>query len=176
MFFKNALMVAVLATSSFAASAATTLSPYEEISLDREMVTAGAFTHIYDYQFDWGDAGMVAGSIAELKYGKSKDIAFGTGALQVFDANNNILLSLDGQATSSQYFSISNLVGDPLVIPTSTFKVVIKGNVIGTGPGTLGSYDFSLQAAPVPEAQSYAMALAGVGVLGLMLRRRQKNA
>lgn len=173
--FKHALMAAALAVSSFAATAATTLSPYEELSFDRELVTAGVFSHTYDFEFAWAGPGIVQGSVSELKFGKLKDISFGVGALQIFDANDNLLLSLDGLATGTQSFDIS-VLDAPLAIPTSAFTVVLKGTAIGTGPGTLGSYDFSLQAAPVPEAQTYAMVLAGLGVAGLVMRRRSNNA
>ncbi len=173
--FKHAMMAVALAAASFAASAATTLTPYEELSFDREIVTNGLFSHTYDFEFSWDGPGLVQGSISELKFSKLKDIAFGVGALQIFDANNNLLLSLDGLATGTQSFDIS-VLDEPLAIPTSTFSVVLKGNAIGTGPGTLGSYDFSLQAAPVPEAQTYAMVLGGLGVAGLIMRRRSPKA
>ena len=174
MSFKTALMAVALAASSFAASALT-LTPYQEHTFDTEFVMPGTFSNVYEFDFAWGTSGLVQGSVSELKFGKAKDISFGAGALQVLDANNNVVLSLDGNATGTQFFEIANVLSEPLFIGTSSFKVVITGTVIGAGPGTLGSYDFSIQAAPVPEAQSYAMALAGLGVAGLMMRRRRQG-
>ena len=43
--------------------------------------------------------------------------------------------------------------------------------------GSNGSYELTLsigQTAPVPEPETYAMLLAGLGLLGLAKRRRQK--
>lgn len=176
MSFKTALMAVALAASSFAASAATTLNPYQERTFDTEFVMPGVFTETYDFEFAWDGPGLVQGSVSELKFGKAKDISFGAGALKVIDGNGDTVLSLDGSATGTQFWEIANLLSEPLTISTSSFKIVITGNVIGTGPGTLGSYDFSIQAAPVPEAQTYALALAGVGVAGLMVRRRRQQA
>lgn len=177
MSFKHAFLAVALAASSFAASAIT-LTPNREFSADVEFVQSGFFTDTYDFAFSWGGPGTVAGSISELRFGTAKDITFGDGAVQVIDANNNILLSLNGSDTGKMAdFDIADMLENPLVIPTSTFTVVVKGNVIGTGAGgsTLGSYDFSIQAAPVPEAQTYAMMLAGLGVSALMIRRRRSN-
>jgi hypothetical protein len=46
----------------------------------------------------------------------------------------------------------------------------------GTGTGTLGgrlSYTASAVAAPIPEPQTYALLLAGLGTVGFMARRRR---
>lgn len=47
-----------------------------------------------------------------------------------------------------------------------------------TGPGTFAADNFSLSAstiAPVPEPESYAMLMAGLGVMGFVARRRKQK-
>ena len=56
------------------------------------------------------------------------------------------------------------LIGAPLVL-----------TVMGNSKG--GSYagDFNLTLAPVPEPETYAMMLAGLGILGFLARRRKQS-
>ena len=65
----------------------------------------------------------------------------------------------------------------PLMASNYFFQVV--GNASGTGfnldgaPGLeYGAYFFQASAAPVPEPETWAMLLAGLGLVGLQLRRR----
>jgi len=50
------------------------------------------------------------------------------------------------------------------------YKFVVSGNVTGS---LGGSYGGVLQAVAVPEAESYAMMLAGLGLVGFMVSRRR---
>jgi len=160
------------------AYAATTLYSGQERTFGTEFTKKGLFTDKYDFEFDFSGPGEVQGTIAELRFRNAKDIVFGTGAVKVFDGNNNVLLTLDGPGTTgtTSWFEIA-LGGAPLVVPTQTFRIEISGNVVGTGQvlngqTTYGSYDFSIQAAPVPEPETYALMLAGLGAVGFLLRRR----
>ncbi|SFW30085.1 FxDxF family PEP-CTERM protein [Nitrosovibrio sp. Nv17] len=46
-------------------------------------------------------------------------------------------------------------------------------NVVGETEGTLGGlYNGAISVSPVPEAETYAMLLAGLGLMGAMVRRR----
>jgi hypothetical protein len=53
------------------------------------------------------------------------------------------------------------------------YYFLIKGN--GTGASG-GQYTFTMVTAPVPEAETWAMMLAGLGLVGLQLRRKGKVA
>ncbi|MBI5335585.1 MAG: PEP-CTERM sorting domain-containing protein [Burkholderiales bacterium] len=176
---KHIVLASALAFGAVAsATAATTLNIGQERTFDTEFVTNGPFTDTYDFIFGFTGPGEVQGSISELRFRNAKDIVFGVGAVKVFDAANNLLFSADGPGTtgSTSFFEIA-LGNNPLVIPTQSFSVVISGNVVGTGQvvngvSTRGSYDFSIQAAPVPEPETYALMLGGLGAIGFMLRRR----
>lgn len=56
---------------------------------------------------------------------------------------------------------------------TDVYKLTVKGGLI---PGhNLGSYSGTLNVSPVPEPETYAMLLAGLGLVGFMVRRRKEN-
>jgi len=50
------------------------------------------------------------------------------------------------------------------------YRLVVSGNVTGQLGGTYGG---ALAAAPVPEPETYAMLLAGLGLVGYMVQRRR---
>jgi hypothetical protein len=64
--------------------------------------------------------------------------------------------------------------GDP-----ASFSTILEGGnyharIAGVADGVGGgNYTFSIAAAPVPEPETYGMLLAGLGVLGLIGRRRR---
>lgn len=176
---KHIVAASVLAVAAIGqASAALTLPAGQERTFDTEQVAPGAFTDVYEFVFGFPAPGEVQGSISELRFRNAKDIVFGVGAVKVFDSNNNLLLSLDGPGTAgnTSWFEIA-MGANPLYVPTQEFRVEIAGNAVGTGQvigghSTYGSYDFSIQAAPVPEPETYALMLGGLGAIGFMLRRR----
>jgi PEP-CTERM motif len=47
-------------------------------------------------------------------------------------------------------------------------------DIFGTLGANLGAYAVTLQAAPVPEPSTYALLLAGLGVVGFVARRRRE--
>lgn len=59
-------------------------------------------------------------------------------------------------------------------LPTAgSYHVDITGNATGAAGGL---YGITLSAAPVPEPETYAMLLAGLGVMGAIARRRKQSA
>lgn len=59
-------------------------------------------------------------------------------------------------------------------LPTAgDYHIDITGTATGASGGT---YGVALSAAPVPEPETYAMLLAGLGVMGAIARRRKQTA
>ena len=75
-----------------------------------------------------------------------------------------------------------DMVTGPNDVAVSLTETLVAGNyffrVQGTGDGDTtgkGIYAFTAAAAPVPEADTYAMMLAGLGLIGFMVSRRRKS-
>lgn len=69
-------------------------------------------------------------------------------------------------------FGDSNGVLSVNNVAAGSYYWKLDGDAIGTHGGT---YQFSLNTAPVPEPETYAMMLSGLGLLGFIGRRRMKK-
>lgn len=66
--------------------------------------------------------------------------------------------------------NIETVVLNPTALIAGNYTLQIRGTVIGSSGG---SYAGVLNVTPVPEAETYAMFLAGLGLLGFISRRRK---
>ncbi len=94
---------------------------------------------------------------------------------------------LAGNASSGVTFSSVNLTGYPgapvLFANTTNFFVPLSSTllapgaytmtVIGNAATTGGFYNAAVNFAPIPEPETYAMMLAGLGLMGFVARRRK---
>lgn len=81
-------------------------------------------------------------------------------SVSLLDSGNHIIWS-SGSPSANFSFTGSSLAAD-----------IYHLNVVGTASGYGGGYAVSLMAAPVPEPGEWAMMLAGLGIVGIMARRR----
>ena len=76
-------------------------------------------------------------------------------------------------ANYSPTVSATTVVLNPLALNAGTYTLQIKGTVSGLGGG---SYAGILNIVPaVPEPDTYAMLVAGMGLVSFMSRRRNKK-
>lgn len=68
------------------------------------------------------------------------------------------------------FVTSETVVLNPVVLLAGTYTLQIKGTVIGTGGG---SYAGVLNLSPIPEVETYAMFLSGLGLMGMISRRRK---
>ena len=139
--------------------------------------SAAANTTFYDaYYFTIpnGSANSVTSSInldsilglkdlrARLYAGNSNDTTF---------ALPSIIENWGNTVNFSPSVGITTVVLNPISLLAGSYTLQVKGTVLGSSGG---SYAGVLNIAnPVPEAQSYAMLLAGLGVIGFISRRRR---
>lgn len=98
-------------------------------------------------------------SAGALNFGVKKVINLNSFSYSLYDAGNTLL----GSSTNNLGFTLSGLADGNYYL-----------NVSGIATGTAGGkYDGVLSA--VPEPETYAMFLAGLGLMGFIARRRSKQ-
>ncbi|MHB1188793.1 FxDxF family PEP-CTERM protein [Thiobacillus sp.] len=131
--------------------------------------TAGATfndEYIFDIMPESATVGTAVTINLDIPQFDGQEFAIKDFAVAFKDSLNNIIVS-DFQTSLTDY-TLSVFANLPAALD---YKFVVSGNVIGT---LGGSYGGVLQAVPVPEAKTYAMMFAGLGLVGLtVLRRRQ---
>ena len=136
--------------------------------------TGNTFYDAYYFTIPNGSANSVTSSInldsilglsnlrARLYAGNTNDTTF---------ALPSIIENWGTTVNFSPSVGITTVVLDPISLLAGSYTLQVKGTVAGLSGG---SYAGVLNIAnPVPEAQSYAMLLAGLGVIGFISRRRR---
>jgi hypothetical protein len=119
-------------------------------------------------------AGTVTGLVTlSFWYSAAPNSLANTNGLEVTFGGTVVNVGLDANATSAnvwqQYtgqFNLSLAGGDTLA-----FKALGTSNGVGTRLDHVSAFAVT----PVPEPETYAMFLAGLGMLGFMSRRRQQR-
>ena len=165
----KAIVSAVIALAS-AASFGASLGSLPPSASFSNTVT-GAFTDTWT--FSLGAPSTVATSLTNvgITFG-----SFSTGGI------TGLLAYLNG----FQLFGPTTITNSPPVtvttqvltgatsLPAGTFSLVVSGTGVTGGSASYGG-NIAALAAPVPEPESYAMLLAGLGVMGSIAFRRNKS-
>ena len=70
--------------------------------------------------------------------------------------------------------SFQNLT--PFSLPAGAYELRISGtSLVGSGGYFSGHMTLATTTAPIPEPETYAMMLAGLGLMGFVARRRKRN-
>lgn len=89
----------------------------------------------------------------------------------VYASNGTLLYS----ATQKSTGVVDNwkLTGSSVVLAAGDYYLQVIGKINSSGAGSL-SGNVALRAVAVPEAETYAMLLAGLGLVGFVARRRKR--
>ena len=164
---RSLLYAGAAAVAAFGLSATANATTFIEIDLQpdggiltsgfgAQQVTAGAFTHTFN--FTLSDAGVATGSlvtVALTAVGAAGDIDFSSATLD----GSAFAFGPNGFAESG-FLSLTNLAA-------GAHTITVIGSAVGGG-----TYTGTLNVAPVPEPATWAMMIAGIGVVGFAMRRR----
>lgn len=172
-FTKHAIALAVLSTAAFSATAAMsvitnvgTVLPGDSFA-DVTQKTVGAFTDRWN--FDISTALWATGSVSNLSIitpSNLKIFNIRNLSAKLFAGNDELIDDLDDNFGSTADYK----AGTGNFAPGSYYFTVS-----GVADGSRGGqYVFAVTTAPIPEPESYAMLLAGLGVMGAIAVRRNK--
>jgi hypothetical protein len=183
--FKSVILAAILCISSFNTYADTitnlSVGPLPtSLAYSNSFASASSGTTFWDdyiFTIPNGSANSVTSSInldsilgltnlrARLYTGSTHE----TGAV----APGTLLDNWGTTVNFSPTVGITTVVLNPISLLAGTYTLQIKGTVAGSSGG---SYAGVLNIAqPIPEPESYAMLIAGLGLMGFMARRRKAN-
>lgn len=110
------------------------------------------------------------------------DNTFGSVISKLSIFSQQMLTSFSGVLTGPGGFS-QNLAIGAVSIPPATIQSITYNGMLGVGDYSLavagstsgpGTYQVSLLATPVPEPETIAMLLVGLGLMGTIARRRNR--
>lgn len=163
---RKLVLAAALATIGTAAVADT----YTAATPLTNQVEQHTFSHGAGYFFDTfnftiGTPGTLSASAVSINLANLLGITGLTGTLWDNHHPNgwNVLGTLSGNNVTANF---SNLAA-------GNYHIDFEGNATGTWGG---SYLAAVSVAAVPEPETYALLLAGLGLMGTVARRRSRNA
>ncbi len=122
----------------------------------------GAFTDVFTFTPMATPGSMAWSTVTNTNF-------MGIGGIMFTSANLNGIPLLTGSTAPPVIISGAALVASPVF---GLLTLTIHG--INAGGGSYGG-DFHLNLAPVPEPATYAMLLAGSGILAMLARRRKQG-
>ena len=173
----HALLTALaLATASLTAQAADISAPTKILTLDADGFSAFgdkfAGNHALDTftdKFQFTSTALSSLTADVTSYDKPNG-GLNLTQFSLFDGNGSLVGGTQVSTGAEDHWTLSynNLA-------VGTYYVQVAGNIFGK-PASSFSGNVSLTAlSPVPEPETYAMMLAGLGMVGFAARRRKQN-
>ncbi|MRW88440.1 PEP-CTERM sorting domain-containing protein [Duganella sp. FT80W] len=185
---KNIVLASMIAGASlFGASAfAATVGKTVTVNLDSDgeggynahfgnnfssVNSSNSFTDKYLFTLTTNYDSSASLTSSYLKSSTIKDLLItGLSIVQYDPVTNAILNTYTGSNTTTGITDNWELSASGL--SAGSYYVEVDGKVVGNGGGSYGS-DLTIGVAAVPEPETYAMLVAGLGLMGFVARRKQ---
>lgn len=169
--FKSLFVAAVLAGAG-AANAVTAPSNLPFITPTQIDVQSSTFSNTFAFYVPTlSNFSAHLGTSNSLLFGSLSILALNFGSISLSNGATGVSSNIGATHTGD----ISALLGQgnyTLTVTGTALPVTVAGvGAIGSG----GSYSIYGNMAPVPEPETYAMFLAGLGVIGAVVSRRRKS-
>lgn len=176
---KSLIAAAVLATASFASTAAMAAT----VGNTPQVLDLSAGSGFFGDTFDMGNNGntfadrftfSVDGTTGWnmdaiiSSVSRSADTGLDITGVSLYNAAGDTLLA-SGKSLQSGNIDVWTISGDNLA--AGNYYLQVSGNLVSDQAASFGGA--VSMAAPVPEPETYGMMLAGLGVLGFLARRRK---
>jgi len=135
----------------------------------------GSFTDVFTFSLTSAVSDTISSAVSLLLPGLNGDASsyeINNGSLSLWsDPEGNGAGGADVQIASTSYGDANGVLAVNGVAGGNYYWAV-SGDAVGAKGGV---YLYSANTAPVPEPETYAMMLAGLGLLGFVGKRRMKN-
>ena len=139
--------------------------------------TGTTFFDAYYFTIPAGTANTVASSINLSSILGLTNLRARLYAGNVNDTTNTVpnLISNWGTVANFGAVNVETVVLDPVTLLAGSYTLQIKGTVTGLSGGSYAGVLNIANPAPVPETETYAMFLAGLGIMSAIARRRKNS-
>ena len=121
------------------------------------------------YTFDLSTASQSVGTTVTIDLSVGPlDFKLSNMAIKLTDSTGATTYAMDNTMDASKALQLS-----ASLTAGTGYRFLVTGDVTGNIGGGYGGV---LQAAPIPEADAYAMMLAGLGLVGFMARRNTRKS
>ncbi|MDP1533666.1 MAG: FxDxF family PEP-CTERM protein [Rubrivivax sp.] len=130
---------------------------------------SGSFLDVWSFNF--ATPSIVGASVTnvEVSFG-----SFSAGGISNFAAwLNGTPLNLSTSTQNSPPITVkTQVLAGAASLPAGSYQLQVSGTVIGGS----ASYGGNIVATPIPEPETYALMLAGIGAIGFVVARRKARA
>ena len=161
-----AAALAVGASSSFADSVTSALDLSAGNTIFGRSNAIGSFTDTYT--FTLAGSSFLTSATASSAQSGSQDLDF--TSLVIKDANDVTVATFAGNLgdDANEFYSLT-----ATLLTMGDYRLIVTG--INSSTQASYSGNIAVSPAPVPEPETYALLLAGLGAVGFVARRRQAN-
>ncbi len=162
---KPLLLAAALALSGFTATSSHAVNYPINLIGPTDGIYVSPFSAVVTGAGDFSDVFTFTPAISGL--------SFSTIISNLFRSSSITFTSVSINGNPFSLSTLNGVSGGSSGLVSLTAPLVLS--VFGTSTGPVGSYSGNFAIAAIPEPETYAMMLAGLGLVGFMVRRRKKT-